>query len=210
MVLAALTREQLEAGPKVAEQLEREDTAVEQQWKLRLERARYEAKRAERQYDACEPENRVVARTLETRWNDALAELEKLEREHQRFVERRRSELTEIDRRRIMELSNDIPKLWRAEATTERERKMLLRILVKDVGVTALDVPRRLVRLKILWHTQAVTEIEVERSRPGSRNKPINWRTISVAAPRFQSETAPESSPSRNQVHQRPTKAKAS
>lgn len=178
VALGALTREELEAGPKVAELLEQEDEAVEQQWKLRLDRARYEAKRAERQYNACEPENRVVARTLEGRWNDALVELDKLEREHQELSQRRRAELTELDRRRIAELSSDLPRLWRAGTTTDRDRKMLLRILLKDICVTAIEVPRRALRLRILWHTQAITEVEVDRPRPGSRNAPLTWRVV--------------------------------
>jgi len=84
VVLGALTREHLQAATEVVDQIEQQETDLEQQWKLRLERAHYEAKRAERQYDACEPENRVVARTLEKRWNDALVEIEKLERELKR------------------------------------------------------------------------------------------------------------------------------
>jgi hypothetical protein len=60
--------------------LEREHEALDRQWQLRIERARYEAQRAQRQDDAIEPENRPVARTLETRWNTALQALEQLER----------------------------------------------------------------------------------------------------------------------------------
>ena len=68
-------RQNLEAATRVVELLEQEDAALEQQWKLRLERARYEARRAERQYDLCDPENRVVARTLEARWNEKTLKL---------------------------------------------------------------------------------------------------------------------------------------
>jgi hypothetical protein len=66
-------------------------------------------KRAERQDDACEPDNRVVARTLETRRNDKLAELERLEREHPELKQLRRLELNDLDRRRILGLADDLP-----------------------------------------------------------------------------------------------------
>jgi hypothetical protein len=97
-VLCALNKDNLEAATRVVQILEEEDAALNQQWKLRIERAQYEAKRAERQYDACDPDNRIVARTLETRWNEKLAEVERLEREHEELKQRRRLELNDIDR----------------------------------------------------------------------------------------------------------------
>ena len=63
------------------------------------------------QYDACEPENRVVARTLERRWNDKLAEAERLEREHEELKQRWRLELNDLDRQGILDLASDLPKL---------------------------------------------------------------------------------------------------
>jgi hypothetical protein len=163
--------------------LEQEDAALNQQWKLRIERTQYEAKRAERQYDACEPDNRVVARTLETRWNEKLADVERLEREHQELKQRRRLELNDIDRQRILDLANDLPKLWRSEKTTDRDRKVLLRMLLQEVGVTQIEVPRHVLRLRLLWHTQAVTDIEVDLPAPGKRPSSPTWRVIGTTAP---------------------------
>ena len=74
--------------------LERERQALDRQWQLRLERARYDVQRAQRQYDAIEPENRLVARTLETRWNAALESLEQLEQD---YAVMRRTELLPLD-----------------------------------------------------------------------------------------------------------------
>jgi hypothetical protein len=91
-----LNKDNLEAATRVVQILEQEDAAFSQQWKLRIERAQYEARRAERQYDACDPDNRIVARTLETRWNDKLAEVERIEREHQDLKQRRRLELNDL------------------------------------------------------------------------------------------------------------------
>jgi len=182
-VLCALNKDNLEAATRVVQILEEEDAALNQQWKLRIARAQYEAKRAERQYDACDPDNRIVARTLETRWNDKLAEVERLEREHQELKQRRRLELNDIDRQRILGLADDLPKLWRSDKTTDRDRKVLLRMLLQEVGVTKIDVPRHVLRLRLLWHTQAVTDIEVDLPVPGTSKKSPQWRVVGTTAP---------------------------
>ena len=182
LVLGMLTAEHLDAATKVVEIIEQEDQAIEQQWKLRTERARYEAKRAERQYDACEPENRVVARTLEKRWNEKIEELERIEREHEQARRTKRQELTDIDRQRIRALANDLPRLWAAKTTTDRDRKLLLRILVKEIGLKAVDVPKRLLHVRLLWQSGAVTDIEIDRVGPGGgpprRAEPLRWRIV--------------------------------
>jgi DNA invertase Pin-like site-specific DNA recombinase len=189
LVLQTLTRGNLDAAMKVVELIEQEDAALEQQWKLRLERARYEARRAERQYDLCDPENRVVARTLEARWNEKLEELHKLEVEHEEVKRRQRIELTDVDRRRIFDLAANLPKLWRARATADRDRKMLLRLLIRDISVRSIDVPRAALRLAVLWHTGAVTEIEVDRvphKLPPRQPRPqVSWRLVGTSAPRL-------------------------
>ena len=101
LVLQTLTRSNLDAAAKVLDLIDHEETALDKQWQLRIERARYEAKRAERQYDACDPENRVVARTLETRWNERLTDLERLEADFEEHCRGKSADLSEIDRRRI-------------------------------------------------------------------------------------------------------------
>jgi DNA invertase Pin-like site-specific DNA recombinase len=184
LVLRTLTRQHLGAAIQVVELVEQEDAALEQQWKLRLERARYESKRAERQYDACDPDNRVVARTLETRWNEKLLDLERLQREHEEWRRRQHIELTEIERRRILELAEDLPRLWRAKTTTDRDRKMLLRLLIHEVSLREIDVPRNALRLQVLWHTGAVTELEVDRPGGGDVRRPLTWRLVSTTTPK--------------------------
>jgi DNA invertase Pin-like site-specific DNA recombinase len=178
LVLDALTRDRLLDATKVVEIVEQQDVAIEQQWKLRLERARYEAKRAERQYDACDPDNRVVARTLETRWNEKLVEVERLEKEYEELRTAKRLELSELERRRILELTKDLPRLWKEKTTTSRDRKLLLRMLIRDVSVRSVDVPRPSLRIKVLWHTQAVTEIDVDRYA-----KKVVSRVVSTTLP---------------------------
>ena len=176
IVLAALTREQLLDAMRVVELIEEQDIALDRQWQLRLERARYETKRAERQFDACEPENRVVARTLERRWNEKLIELETLESEYKALKDKQRTELSDIDRQRILQLATDLPRLWHATSTTHRDRKLLLRALIKDVSVRPIDVPRSTLKTQILWHTGAVTDVEIDPIGQGSSRRPIQYR----------------------------------
>jgi hypothetical protein len=189
LVLAALTREHLFDATQVLALVDEQHTAVDRQWQLRLERARYDAKRAERQFDACDPDNRVVARTLEKRWNDRLTEVETLERDYDDFKRKQRLELSDLDRRRILDLAADLPRLWRAKTTEDRDRKLLLRLLIKDVSVQAIDVPRSAIRAKVLWHTHAVTELEIERGRTKA-GQPIPYRVLGTTAPTAKASNA--------------------
>jgi DNA invertase Pin-like site-specific DNA recombinase len=183
LVLEMLTHERLLDAARVVEIIEQQSAALSRQWQLRLERARYEAKRAERQHDACEPENRIVARSLEKRWNERLMEVERIEQEYEQYKSAQRFELSELDRRRILALASDLPKLWNARTTDNRDRKLLLRLLIKDVSVKAVDVPRASLRAKILWHTNAVTELEIERPGRPLKGESPPYRVISTIVP---------------------------
>src|SRR3954454_12739167 len=97
--------------------------------------ARYESERAERQYHSVEPENRLVARTLERRWEEALCSQRRLEEEYDRFRREQPAELSGDELARIAALSGDIPALWDAPATTAAERKEIIRLLVERVVV---------------------------------------------------------------------------
>jgi DNA invertase Pin-like site-specific DNA recombinase len=183
VVMAVLKHENLSDAIRAVELVEEQDATLEKQWQLRLERARYDAKRAERQYDACEPENRVVGRALEKRWNERLAEVEQLEREHAAFQDKQRVELTDIDRQRIMQLATNLPRLWREKTTTDRDRKLLLRSLIKDVSVRAIEIPRSTLRTQILWHTGAVTELDVDRLGKGAPGRPVQYHVRETRVP---------------------------
>lgn len=183
LVFGLLTQEKLLDATRVIEIVDEQHAALDRQWTLRLERARYDAKRAERQYDACDPDNRVVARTLEKRWNERLTDVDRLEREYGEFKRARRFELSDLDRRRILQLATDLPKLWTAKTTEDRDRKLLLRLLIKDISVRAVDVPRPTLRVKVLWHTHAVTELEVDRPGRGAPGRKINYRVLGTTAP---------------------------
>ncbi len=158
------------AGPEAAalsgDNLREEVEAAERSWKLQIEKAEYEAQRAERQYMAVEPENRTVARELERRWNERLADLEAV-RAKAATVRDGRRPLTEEELGRAQELGRNLETVWNAATTTVRDRKLLLRALVDEVQVRT-EEQRHLVR--IIWKGGATTDRDVARLRRGQHH----------------------------------------
>jgi hypothetical protein len=143
-------------------QLQEEARQLEKQWALRRERARYEAERARRQYDAVEPENRLVARSLERAWEEKLRAVEAIEQEYERWRREEPLVLSDADRADLQGLGENLPRVWHAATTTATERKRLLRFVVREV---ILDQKRAAgqVWLKILWQTGATSEHSLQR-----------------------------------------------
>jgi hypothetical protein len=139
-VLRALEPAALELSLKAAEELDREYQRLDEHWQKRLERAAYEAERARRQYHAVEPENRLVARELEKRWEETLCEQRKVEEAYARFQRGQTRTLAAEERERILSLSSDIAAPWEAPSTTPADRKTILRCLVECVQI---HVPER-------------------------------------------------------------------
>ncbi len=149
-VLEALGPAALEVSLLAAEDLQRERDRLTEQWQQRLERARYQCQRAERQYQACEPENRLVARELERRWEEALAEVRRVESDYDRFRREQPAELTAEERAAVRALAGDIPALWRAPTTTAADRQRVVRCLVERVTVTVEKETNR-VAVTLAW-----------------------------------------------------------
>jgi hypothetical protein len=161
--LEALRPDQLELALAALGQLEQEEQTERKQWDLRLERARYEAKRAERQYQAVEPENRLVARSLERQWEEKLRAVEAVEKEYQTWSGTRLAPVTEADRAAIMALGSDLPVLWQADTTTSADRKQMLRLVIRDVIVDGKRTHGQ-VWVQINWQTGAYEEFTYKRS----------------------------------------------
>jgi hypothetical protein len=134
-VLRALEPAALELSLKAIEDIEKDRERLHLHWKQQLERARYESQRAERQYHAVDPANRLVARTLEQKWEEALRNQRDLEDEHDRFVREQPAVVSKNERDWIVALSGDIPALWSAPGTTAADRKEIIRLLVERVVV---------------------------------------------------------------------------
>jgi hypothetical protein len=163
---------EVELSLAVTREVERQAGQVDRQWKLRLDRAGYEARLAERRYKAVDPDNRVVARTLESEWNEKLRALGEVEREYEEARGREKVKLSSADRHRLLALGKDLRRIWDAPSTTNAERKNLLRMMVRDVTLSPVDVPKRLTRVQILWQTGAVSDFMVPRRTPGEARKP--------------------------------------
>jgi DNA invertase Pin-like site-specific DNA recombinase len=154
----------VEAALLAEEQLQANEETAMKQWRLQLERARYEAERAERRYRTVEPENRLVARTLETEWEHRLAELAAAEAELTRRQRQRPGRLTEEQRTRLRSLGTDLLRVWEASTTTDRDRKELLRILLEEVNIT-LDKDNSQIHLIMRWRGGAVSELHLPLRR---------------------------------------------
>ena len=144
-----------------------EEAALQQQetsrrvWEVQLEKAEYEAQRAQRQYDAVEPENRLVARTLERAWNEALEALETLRAQAAEAV-RPHPPLGIEELHLVAELAEDLPAIWDAPTTTNRDRKQLLRCLIEEVQLRTEPDHHR---VKIVWKGGSSSERTLSRRR---------------------------------------------
>jgi DNA invertase Pin-like site-specific DNA recombinase len=163
LLLAAIEPAQLTIALEAVAHLEAQAQAIEHQWQLRLERARYEADRARRHYLAVEPEHRLVARSLERDWNEKLTALDQLERDYAEMRPVASSHVSEAERQGIIALVHDLPAVWRAKTTTHAERKHVVRLLIKDVMLTKLA---QTVRVDVRWQTHACSTLEVPRPKP--------------------------------------------
>ena len=134
-VLRALEPATLELSLKAIQDVHKERNRLHRHWKHRLERATYEAERAERQYRAVEPENRLVARSLERHWEQAMRNQRDLAEEYDRFLKEQPAHLSDDQRARILALSSDLPTLWNAPETTAADRKEIIRLVVDRVVV---------------------------------------------------------------------------
>jgi len=127
-------------------------------FELAVERARYEAERARRQFDACEPENRLVARTLETNWEKALREVERAESELAAQRTQRSSPLTGEELERLSRAGADLRAIFEAPTTNHRDRKLLLRALIHEIVVT-VERDAGTIEVQITWEGGASTEL---------------------------------------------------
>jgi hypothetical protein len=159
---------QLEISLATLDQLEAQARQIDEQWQRRLERVRYEADLSRRRLFAVDPEHRLVARNLERDWNEKLAEVARLEREYLTLTLPTALVISPEERARILALAQNLPTIWQAETTTYTERKELLRLLIKDVTLSRQDAT---IQIGIRWQTEALTELEIPRPKPGGEEQ---------------------------------------
>jgi DNA invertase Pin-like site-specific DNA recombinase/uncharacterized protein YndB with AHSA1/START domain len=164
--LEAVTPARIEATLQALNEVQEEHRAVLSQWELRLEQARYEVERARRQYDAVEPENRLVARTLEREWEHRLVEASRMEREleHQRLTAATPLCAEEIGH--IRRFGVRLAHVWQTPTTEDRDRKQLLRMLIQEIVVT-VNRAARVAELTIVWEGGATSQLTSPLNRTG-------------------------------------------
>jgi hypothetical protein len=162
----------LEAALEAAEQLESDHNSALAQFRREVERTEYEAQRAERRYRTVDPENRLVARGLETEWEQRLRQLEAARAELTRREQQRPRALWAEEHAAIRSLGRDLKSVWSAPTTSDRDRKELLRALLEEV-IIALQRDEFRAHLTMRWRGGAITQLEV----PIPRFQPMGPRT---------------------------------
>jgi DNA invertase Pin-like site-specific DNA recombinase len=177
-VLEAIEPVGIEAALKASEQAALEDQEKRRCVELALERARYEAKRAERQFDAVEPENRLVTAELEGRWNGALAQVAELEGRLQEL----RGEalpLTNEQKRRLLEMGKDLRRLWDEPQAPVEVKKRILRTVIEEIVVNNVEQPAEH-RLQIHWAGGVHTELRVARNKTGMHRRMASGEVVEL------------------------------
>ena len=161
----ALRPAEIELALAALSELEQRDQALMHQWQMRIERAEYEAALAERRYEEADPSNRLVTATLERRWNEALVRLEQIRAEAAQFQSRKARVATPEQKAKALALARDLPRLWRASTTQAKDRKRMLRLLIRDITVEKLPAQRQVI-LHVRWQGGACTDTTVSLPAP--------------------------------------------
>jgi len=161
-LLDALTPASVALSLEAQRTLNQDREALDRHWHARLERAQYEAERAARQYQGVEPEHRLVARSLERAWEQALEAERTLKEEYERHVQLRPRQLTTDEICQVQTLSTALPALWSASTTTMQDRKEILRLVIQRITLWGEANDERL-DVRIEWQGDHVTEGQVVR-----------------------------------------------
>lgn len=154
----------VEAALAAMEARGHENHEKRRQVELALEQARYETARARRQYDAVDPDNRLVAGELERRWNERLLAARALEDERDALVAMPDASLSEQDRQRLLALGCDLERAWNSPGATPATRKRIIRTLINEIVVRVSDQTLDLV---VHWHGGDHTALKVKKNHTG-------------------------------------------
>jgi len=157
-VLQALQSAELELALAALDELQARDHTIGRQWQMRLERAEYEAALAEKRYQQVDPSQRLVAATLERRWNTALLQLEELRKQAAEFDRQQARVATPEQKAKVLALAKDLPQLWHAPTTQAKDRKRMLRLLIKDITVEKSSAPKQLL-VHVRWQGGACSDL---------------------------------------------------
>ena len=148
------------------------------QLELALQQARYEAARVQRQYDAADPENRLVTGELERRWNERLLAVRDLELDIDRLDADKAPALTVADRERLLALGQDLVRAWESPGTTPETRKKIIRTVVSEIIV---DIVGDSLELIVHWQGGDHTRLMVKRNRAGQTRWTTDVEVVDLA-----------------------------
>lgn len=157
-VLEVLKPEQINIALKALKEIESRNEAVSKQWEMKIERAEYEAQLAQKRYEKVDPFNRLVASTLEKNWNDKLTTLEEVKNEFSEYQQKKFLNIGREQKEELLTIAQDFPKLWKSPSTKSKDKKRILRRLIKDITIERQD---KKVTLHIRWQSGAVEDIVV-------------------------------------------------
>src|ERR1035437_5413356 len=169
-LLAAVEPAGIAAACQASQQTQQQEQEKRRAVELALEKARYEAQRAQRQFDAAEPENRLVTAELEGRWNQALAQVSALESRLQALALDPVLAISAEQKQRLGELGRDLKRLWEEPQAPVELKKRLLRTVIEEIVVRAQEEPAEH-RLQIHWAGGVHTELRVPRNPRGMHGR---------------------------------------
>lgn len=178
-VLRCLQPLSLQAALQAIDNLQTVEDERLAQKRLALQRAAYEVSRAQRQYDAVDPANRLVAGSLERRWNDALAVQSRLDEEVAELMRQRPEALSDETKLTLMALADDVPRLWDHPETTPEVRKRIVRTAVKEILVTSEGDS---LRFLVHWQGGDHTELGMKKALTGRHSRVTKTETIELIA----------------------------
>jgi len=160
-ILEIIQTKQIKIAIKAFEKLSERENSIDKQWELKLERAEYEAQLAQKRYEEVDPSNRLVAATLENRWESALNRIEELKIEYDEFRKKQQIPLNQEQKKKLLALAKDIPRLWQAKSTKEKDRKRILQLLIKDITLEKCQKNKKAI-LHIRWQGGATEDIRLD------------------------------------------------
>lgn len=133
LVLESVRPLSLQVALNVQQELQNRLEEVDRLRQQQVQRVRYEAEQAQLRYMRVDPNNRLVADTLEADWNNKLRALTQAREQYEKHRQTDQQELTEEQRAQVLSLASNFPKLWQSTAATDKDRKRMARLLLEDV-----------------------------------------------------------------------------
>jgi DNA invertase Pin-like site-specific DNA recombinase len=164
-VLMAINPAQIEIAIKAFEELEQRNKSLDKQWFMKIKRAEYETQLAQRRYEEVDPSNRLVVATLEKDWNHALILLQEVNSQYAEYQKKNILIATKEQKESLLDLAKNFPRLWNAPSTSSKDRKRILRLVIKDITIKKCKIQKKTI-LQIRWHGGALETLEIPIPQP--------------------------------------------